>query len=128
MKNFSIPIQPTQRQLRVAEQVRQIISNSFVRNLAPDPSLMDVSITVSMVKMSKDLKIAYIYIMPLGGMNADEIKKSLDLNKVYFQKELGAKIKTKFTPKIVFYIDDSFIEAEKINSLLLSEKVKKDLI
>ena len=120
--------EPTQRQLRVAEQVRKIIGEFFLKNISSDPILIDASITVSMVTMSKDLKIAYIYVMPLGGTNAPEIKNALDGNKFFYQKELGKKIKTKFTPKIIFYIDDTFVEAEKINKLLLTKKIKKDLI
>ena len=117
----------TQRQLRVGEQIRQIISNCFVKNLIPDPILIDISITVSMVQMSKDLKVAYVYFMPLGGTNAENIQDALNENKFYFQREIGKKIKIKFTPKLVFYADDSFIEAEKISKLLLADKVKKDL-
>ena len=125
MNNFTIP---SQRQLRVGEQVRQIISDCFIRNIVPDKDLIDTSITVSMVKMSKDLKIAYIYIMPLGGVNMIIIKEALNNNRSFFQKEVGKKIKTKFTPKIIFHEDNSFIEAEKINRLLLKDKIKKDLI
>tara|TARA_Y100000590_G_scaffold429562_1_gene542253 strand:+ start:84 stop:461 length:378 start_codon:yes stop_codon:yes gene_type:complete len=119
--------EPTQRQLRVGEQVRQIISNCLIKNVIPSLSLIDTSVTVSMVKMSKDLKIAYVYVMPLGGVNIEEINKALNENRIFFQKELAKKIRTKFTPKIFFYADDSFLEAEKINNLLSLEKVKKDL-
>ena len=125
MKNFT---GPTQRQLRVAEQVRQIVSNSFTKNLAPDPALIDISITVSMVKMSKDLKIAYIYIMPLGGENQQNFLENIKQKKNIFQRYLSkAKLKSKFTPKINFFIDDTFDEAEKIEKLLLNKKVQRDL-
>jgi len=119
--------EPTQRQLRVGEQIRQIISNCLIKNIIPSSSLIDISVTVSMVKMSKDLKIAYVYVMPLGGVKTEEINNALNENRIFFQKELAKKIKTKFTPKIIFYTDDSFFEAEKINNLLSLEKVKKDL-
>lgn len=117
----------SQRQLRVGEQIRQIISNCFIKNLIPVSTLIDISITVSMVKMSKDLKFAHVYILPLGGGDAENIKDTLNSNKYYFQKEVGKKIKIKFTPKIIFYTDDTFKEAEKINNLLLNDKVQKDL-
>ena len=65
--------------------------------------------------------------MPLGGVKTEEINNALNENRIFFQKELAKKIKTKFTPKIIFYTDDSFFEAEKINNLLSLEKVKKDL-
>ena len=124
MENF---LNISQRQLRVGERVRQIISDCFLKEIILEPSLTQTSITVSKVKMSKDLKIAYVYLMPLNKSNIEKIKKILDLNKFVFQKELGKKIKTKFTPKIIFHIDDTFTEAEKINNLLSTEKVKKDL-
>ena len=124
MENF---INLSQRQLRVGEQVRQIISNFLLKDIVLDNYLTNASITVSRVIMSKDLKIAYVYVMPLGGSNIENVKKALDINKSIFQKELGKKIKNKFTPKLIFYIDDTFLEAKKINDLLSIEKVKKDL-
>ncbi len=117
----------SQRQLRVGEMVRQIISNALLKNMHGQSFLSETTITVSKVKMSKDLRIANTYVMPLGGANIEETKKILNLNKLAFQKELANNIKTKFTPKIIFFIDDTFIEAEKINNLLSQEKVKKDL-
>lgn len=124
MENF---INLSQRQLRVGEQVRQIISNFLLKDIVLDNYLTNASVTVSRVIMSKDLKIAYVYVMPLGGSNIENVKKALDINKSIFQKELGKKIKNKFTPKLIFYIDDTFLEAKKINDLLSIEKVKKDL-
>ena len=125
MKNSFIDL--SQRQLRVGEMVRQIISDCLTKDVIQDPVLLNFPITVSKVRMSKDLKIANIFIMPLGGENIQEIKNILNLNKFIFQKELALNIKTKFTPKIIFYIDDTFIEADKINKLLSNKKVKKDL-
>ena len=125
MKNSFIDL--SQRQLRVGEMVRQIISDCLTRDIIQDPILLNFPITVSKVRMSKDLKVANIFIMPLGGENIQEIKDLLNLNKFIFQKELASSIKTKFTPKIIFYIDDTFIEADKINRLLSNKKVKKDL-
>ena len=124
MENF---INLSQRQLRVGEQVRQIISNFLLKDIVLDNYLTNASVTVSRVIMSKDLKIAYVYVMPLGGSNIENVKKALDINKSIFQKELGKKIKNKFTPKLIFYIDDTFLEAKKINDLLSIDKVKKDL-
>ena len=124
MNNINIP---SQRQLRVGESVRQIISNCFVKNTIPDKILIDVSITVSMVRMTKDLKSAYVYVMPLGGYDIEEIITSLNNNKSYFQKEIGKKIKAKNTPKVFFYIDDTFKEAERINKLLTKNNLKENL-
>ncbi|MBI28563.1 MAG: Ribosome-binding factor A [Alphaproteobacteria bacterium MarineAlpha5_Bin11] len=120
MKNFN---ELNQRQLRVGEQVRQIISECLLKNFIPDPTLIDVSITISMVKMSRDLKIAYVYFLPLGGNDCEEINEALNSNRFFFQKKIGKKIKTKFTPKVIFHLDDSFIEADKINNLLANSKI-----
>ena len=118
----------SQRQIRFAEIIRSLISECLIRSDFYNTEIKITSITVSYVKMSKDLKIAYIYIMPLGGVNMINIKEALNNNRSFFQKEVGKKIKTKFTPKIIFHEDNSFIEAEKINRLLLKDKIKKDLI
>ena len=78
--------------------------------------------------MSKDLKIANVYFMPLGGENQNKLLNALNENKYVFQKYLSlAKLQSKFTPKIKFYIDDTFEEAEKISKLLQDTKVARDL-
>ena len=125
MKNTFINL--SQRQLRVGEMVRQIISSCFQKDILNEPLFLNNPITVSKVKMSRDLKIAIIFIMPLGGKKINEIIDVLNSNKFVFQKELAINIKTKFTPKIMFFLDDTFIEADKINTLLSKERVKKDL-
>ena len=118
----------SQRQIRFGEVIRSIISESLIRGDFFNTEIDVSTITVSFVKMSKDLRIASVYVMPLGGINKDQILQSLKNNKNIFQKFISqAKLKSKFTPKIKFYIDNSFDEAEKINNLLLNDKVKKDL-
>ena len=78
--------------------------------------------------MSKDLKIANIYLMPLGGKDQDIFLESINSKKFIFQKFLSkAKIHSKYTPKINFYIDDTYNEAEKIEKLLLNKYVARDL-
>ena len=119
---------PSQRQIRFGEIIRSIISESLLREVFFDTKIDVSTITVSFVKMSKDLKIASVYVMPLGGKNKDQILQSLNDNKYIFQKFISqAKLRSKFTPKINFYLDDSFDEAEKIENLLLDQKVMRDL-
>ena len=78
--------------------------------------------------MSKDLKIAKVYFMPLGGFNKDNILEILKEKKFIFQKYLSnARINSKFTPKLHFYLDDTFDEAEKIEKLLLNKNVLRDI-
>jgi ribosome-binding factor A len=78
--------------------------------------------------MSKDLRNANIYFMPLGGEFKDKLLETLNKQKYIFQKYLStARLESRFTPKIYFYIDDTFDEAEKITKLLLNKKVSRDL-
>ena len=123
LKNIS-----SQRQIRFGEVIRSIIGESLLREDFFNTKIDVSTITVSFVKMSKDLRIASVYVMPLGGKNKDQILQSLNDNKYIFQKFISqAKLRSKFTPKINFYIDDSFDEAEKIENLLLDQKVLRDL-
>ena len=116
------------RQMRFSEVIRSIISESLIKKDFFETEINISTITVSFVKISKDLKVASVYIMPLGGKNKDEILQYLNDNKHLFQKFISqAKLRSKFTPKINFYIDDSFDEAEKIESLLSNKKVLQDL-
>ena len=119
---------PSQRQIRFGEVIRSIISETFVRGDFFDTDTDISKITVSFVRMSKDLRVASVYVMPLGGKNKDQVLKSLNDNKYIFQKFISqAKLKSKYTPKINFYIDNSFDEAENIENLLLNERVLRDL-
>lgn len=118
----------SQRQIRYSEIIRSLISECLLREDFYNIEISTTSVTISYVKMSKDLKIASIYFMPLGGINKDNLLKTLNENKFIFQKYIStAKLQSKFTPKIKFYIDDTFDEAEKIENLLLNKKVLRDL-
>ena len=118
----------SQRQMRFGEVIRSIISEFLIRGDFFDTEIDMSTITVSFVKMSKDLRVASVYFMPLSGKNKDQILQFLNNNKYVFQKSISrAKLRSKFTPKINFYIDDSFDEAEKIENLLLDQKVLRDL-
>ena len=119
---------PSQRQIRFGEVIRSIISEFLIRGDFFNTEIDMSTITISFVKMSKDLRVASVYFMPLGGKNKDKILQFLNNNKYVFQKSISkAKLRSKFTPKINFYIDDSFDEAEKIENLLLDQKVLRDL-
>ena len=119
----------SQRQIRFGEIIRSLISECLLREDFYYNEIQMTSITISFVKMSKDLRIANIYFMPLGGGEfQDKLLENLNKNKHIFQKYIAvAKLKSKFTPKINFYIDNTFDEAEKIKKLLLNTKVKRDL-
>ena len=118
----------SQRQIRYSELIRSLISECLLRADFYDNEVSMSSITVSFVKMSKDLRNANIYFMPLGGKFKDELLNILNKQKHVFQKYIvDAKLKSKFTPKINFYIDNTFDEAEKISKLLSDKKVLRDL-
>ena len=118
----------SQRQMRFSELIRSLISECILVEDFYNLEISINSITVSFVKMSKDLRLANVYIMPLGGQSQKNIIEKLNENKFIFQKFLSkAKLNSKFTPKIHFYLDDTFDEADKIEKLLLNEKVRRDL-
>ncbi len=118
----------TQRQIRFGELIRSLVSDCLLREDFYDEEIKPTSITVSFVRMSKDLKIANIYFMPLGGKNKVKILESLNDKKYIFQKFLSkAKIHSKFTPKLSFFLDDTFDEAEKIEKLLMNTNVVRDI-
>ena len=118
----------SQRQIRYGELIRSLISDCLLKEDFYDQSISSTSVTVSYVKMSKDLKIASVYLMPLGGENQQNLLENIKQKKYIFQRYMSkAKLKSKFTPKINFLIDDTFDEAEKIEKLLLDKKVLRDL-
>ena len=118
----------SQRQLRFSELIRSLISECLLVEDFYNLSFQTTSITISYVKMSKDLRIANVYLMPLGGENKNRVIEEINSQKFIFQKFLSkAKLNSKFTPKINFYLDDSFDEAEKIEKLLLNKDVQRDL-
>ena len=118
----------SQRQLRFSELIRSLISECLLVEDFYNFSFQTTSITISYVKMSKDLRIANVYLMPLGGENKNKIIEEINNQKYIFQKFLSkARLNSKFTPKINFYLDDSFDEAEKIEKLLLNKDVLRDL-
>jgi len=116
------------RQIRYAELIRSILSDCLLKEDFYSADITSSSITISYVRMSKDLKIANVYFMPLGGKDQNEVLNNLKEKKNIFQKHLSkAKIQSKFTPKLVFYLDDTFDEAEKIEKLLLNKEVLRDI-
>ena len=113
--------------LRVAELIRHSMADLLTRGTINDPVLEGHVVTVPRVKMSPDLKLASVYVMPLGGKAATEVIAALDRHKKYLRTEIAQRINLKFAPEIRFKIDDSFDNVAKIDALLNSEKVKQDL-
>ena len=118
----------SQRQMRFSELIRSLISQCLLVEDFYNLSFETKSITISYVKMSKDLRLANVYLMPLGGLKKNTVIKDLNEKKYIFQKFLSkARLNSKFTPKINFFLDDSFDEAEKIEKMLLNKSVSRDL-
>lgn len=118
---------PSQRQLRVGEMLRHALSQILLRGEIRDPELEGVSVTVTQVKPSGDMRHATAFVEPLGGRNAKEIVAALNRHKAFLRGEMGRMIELKFTPELRFVEDTSFAEAERIENLLKSERVRRDL-
>lgn len=108
-----------QRQLRVGEELRHVISSALQRGGFDSEALMNSSlITVTEVRIAPDLKNATAYVMPLGGHNLDAVLEALNEQAYFFQKEIARNMKMKFTPRLTFKADETFGEAEKIDRIL----------
>ena len=118
---------PSQRQLRVGELVRHTVAELLSRGEVHDPVIEGHLITVPEVRMTADLRLATIYVMPLGGRDEAEVIAALDRNKRYLRGEIARRVNLKFAPEIRFRIDERFDEAERIEKLLRSPAVKRDL-
>jgi ribosome-binding factor A len=118
---------PGQRQLRVGELVRHALSEMLIRADVHDPVLAAHMVTVPEVRMSPDLRLATIYVMPLGGRDQAEIMAAFERHKKYLRGEISRRINLKFAPEIRFMIDERFDEAARIERLLRSPEVARDL-
>ncbi len=113
--------------LRVGELIRHAVAQLLSRSQISDPTLDAHTITVSRVKMSPDLKLATIYVMPLGGKDEPHVLAALDRHRRFMRGEIAHQINLKFAPEIRFRIDDSFDAVSRIDAILNSEHVKRDL-
>ena len=118
---------PSQRQLRVGELVRHALAEMLARGEVHDPVIEGHLITVPEVQMTADLRLATIYVMPLGGRDTDAVLAALEHNKRYLRGEIARYVNLKFAPDIRFRIDERFQEAERIEKLLRTPAVRRDL-
>lgn len=118
---------PSQRMLRVGELVRHALAAMFARGEIEDDALRGAVITVPEVRMTPDLKIANAYVMPLGGLHAEEIVAALNRHRKFVRGRVAPQINMKFAPEVRFFVDDTFEEASRIDALLRSDKVQRDL-
>jgi ribosome-binding factor A len=118
---------PTQRQLRAGELVRHSLAEILREEEIQDPALAGVSVTVTEVRMSPDLRHAVCFVEPLGGRHAAEVVDALNRNARFLRGRLGRTVDLKFTPDLKFIHDESFDEAARMNRLFNQDKVRRDL-
>lgn len=117
----------SQRQLRVGELVRHAIAEMLARGDVHDPVIERHMITIPEVTVTADLRLATVYVMPMGGKDAEEVVAAFERHKKFLRAEIAHRINLKFAPDIRFRVDDRFAEAERIDKLLRSPEVKRDL-
>lgn len=118
---------PSQRQLRVGEELRHALARILARGDLHDPVLEGVSVTVTEVRISPDLKNAAAFVMPLGGADTEEILAALNHACPFLRGQLGREVRLRHTPRLSFQADQSFDEAAKINALLHNPRVRRDV-
>jgi ribosome-binding factor A len=118
---------PSQRQLKVGELIRHALADIFSRGELLDEVIARHSLTVPEVRMSPDLKLATAFVLPLGGGEADEVIAHLDQHKRFLRGEVAKRVSLKFMPELRFKADTSFERSARIDELLASPKVARDL-
>jgi len=118
---------PSQRQLRVGELIRHALADMLTRGEVHDPVIEGHVITVPEVQVTTDLRLATIYVMPLGGRDREAVLAALKRNKRFLRGEIAHRVNLKFAPDIRFRIDERFDEAERIEKLLRTPAVRRDL-
>src|SRR5690349_19174404 len=118
---------PSQRQLRVGELIRHALAEMLARGDIHDPTIEGHMITVPEVRMTADLRLATVYVMPLGGKDEQEVVAALERNKKFLRGEIAHRVNLKFAPEIRFRVDERFDEAERIEKLLRTPAVQRDL-
>ncbi|HEX4196940.1 MAG TPA: 30S ribosome-binding factor RbfA [Caulobacteraceae bacterium] len=121
------PAGPSQRQLRAGELVRHALVEILREEDLADPALAGVSVTLTEVRVSPDLKHALCFIEPLGGEHAAEVTAGLNRCARFLRGRLGHAIELRFTPELKFVHDESFSEAQRMERLFHDPKVARDL-
>ena len=118
---------PSQRALRAGELIRHALAEILARGDVHDPVIETHLVTVAEVRMTPDLRLATVYVMPLGGADEKDVLEALDRNKRFLRGEVAQRVNLKFAPDLRFHIDARFDEAERVERLLRSPAVKRDL-
>ena len=130
-RQFSVEIKPersvTQRRLRVGEELRHALSGLLRRGECRDPALRDASVAVTEVRLGSDLRNATVFVMPLGGANATEIVAGLKRSTVFLKRRVAREVVLRYMPNLIFELDLSFDQADRITALLARPEVERDL-
>jgi ribosome-binding factor A len=118
---------PRQRQLRVGEEIRHVLAGVFERGAFRDPALQDINVTVTEVRVSPDLKHATAFVMPLAGRNAPEAIAGLRRGAAFLRMEVARAVKLRAAPTLTFALDESFEQANRIETILRRDDVARDL-
>ncbi len=119
---------PSQRQLRVGEEVRHALAQALERGEVRDPAVKGVAVTVTEVRVSPDLKNATAFVVPLGGGDAKPIVQALNRASAFLRGWVGKHVQLRFTPRIGFEADFSFDEAQRIENVLNDPIVRRDIV
>ena len=117
----------SQRQLRVGELVRRTLSDILMRGDVHEPDLDGVSVTVSEVRMSPDLRVATAFVLPLGGGQADRVLAALGRARGELRRQVNRQVDLKFSPELRFVLDESFDRMDETRTLLSTDRVRRDL-
>lgn len=118
---------PSQRQLRVGEVVRRALSEILTRGEHHSADLMGVSITVSEVRPSPDLRVATVYVLPLGGRDAEAVLAALEKDRGELRHLVARRVRLKYAPELRFVIDESFDRMDETRRMLAEDRVRRDL-
>ena len=118
---------PSQRQLRVGELIRRALSEILMQGIIHDPDLNRISVTVSEVTASPDLKIATAHVCPLGGEGGEDLIALLAKNKSEIRRSISKKLTLKYTPDLRFRLDETFDRMDETRRLFSQENIKRDL-
>lgn len=118
---------PSQRQLRVAELLRRRLSEVLARGDVHDPELNRLSITVGEVRVSPDLKVATVYVVPLGGRGADDMFELLARNRSELRRAVSRGLALKYAPDLRFRLDETFDQLDETRRLFADDTVRRDV-
>jgi ribosome-binding factor A len=127
MRNVrTTPTGETQRQLRVGEQMRHVLAELLARGAVHDPGLREASLTISEVRVSRDLRRAVVFALELGGGLGDDTRAALARASPFLRGEVARQMHLKYAPDLVFEADPSFAEAARIERVLAEERERRE--